>query len=133
MSDEATCGTGMAAQSVLPRRLAALADATANVLTGHLRSLDPAEPDAAAEREAWQAIADDHREIANRLRAVADRMAATRDLPLADHDMAVLADERSTAEFEAYVDAHRELLTLLQEAADVNEEMLAAIRDEAQQ
>jgi hypothetical protein len=52
MDEIATCGAGIAQQSRLHTRLAAVATAIADVLEQHLRALSPDDPAARPEREA---------------------------------------------------------------------------------
>lgn len=113
MADEPTCGTGMAANAVLPTRMAEVAASLADVLTQHTESLNPEEPAAAAEREAWLTIAAEHRQLASRLTAAADRMEAQHDLPPADHDMSVLTSAEGLSAFEHFVTAQERLRDLL--------------------
>ena len=113
MAEEATCGTGMAASAVLPTRMSAVVAAMADMLTRHTDSLDPNDPDAEAEREAWLAIAAEQRQLAGRLAAAADRMEAQRGLPEAHHDVAELSAPDAVAAFEHYVHAQEQLSTLL--------------------
>lgn len=128
MTDEATCGTGMAASAVLPTRMAEVVAAMADVLTRHTESLNPGEPAAEAEREAWLAIAAEQRQIARHLTASADRMEAQRELPLADHDMAALTSPDATSAFAHFVTAQERLSDLLTEQLVEYRSMLADIR-----
>ena len=129
MVDEPTCGTGMAANAILPTRMAEVLAAMADVLTRHTESLDPDEPAAAAEKDAWLAIAAEQRRIAGHLTATADRMAATKDLPLADHDMSALTSTEARSAFAHFVTAQERLSDLLTEQLVQYRAMLADIRD----
>jgi hypothetical protein len=55
-------------------------------------------------------------------------MAGYRDLPMGHHDMDVMAGLEALAAFEGYVQAKRELMTLLLETLSQDEEMLAMMR-----
>lgn len=122
MSDEPTCGKGLAEHSVLPRKLAAVASAMAEVLEHHRTSLDASDPGGRAEDDAYRTLAHDFRSIAVTLTATADRMAGYRDLPMASHDEAALMNPEAVEKFERFVQAERELLQLLQDSAQTNEE-----------
>ena len=120
MSDEATCGKGLAAHASLPARMSALTAAMAAVLENHLGSVSPWEP----EHEAYTTLVADYRTLTTALEQIADRMAGYRDLPMAAHDEAVLSSAAAAATFEAYVQSERDLLTLLQSWVTRDEAML---------
>lgn len=128
MADENTCGTGMAANAILPTRMAGVAAAMADVLTRHTDSLDPDEPAGEAERDAWLAIAAEHRRIASHLSAAADQMEAQNALPLASHDMSVLTSGDAVSAFEHFVHAQEQLSELLTEQLVEYRAMLADSR-----
>lgn len=128
MTEEATCGTGMAAGAALPTRMAGVVAAMADVLTRHTDSLDPEEPAGAEERDAWLRLAADNRQLATRLMAVADRMESQQGLPVAGHDMAVLMSDDATAAFEHLVHAQEQLHALLTEQLVEFRAMLAQMR-----
>jgi hypothetical protein len=62
--DQPTCGKGIAANAVLPAKLAELTAATAEVLERHTKALDLTDPAAREEREAYVALVRAHRAIA---------------------------------------------------------------------
>lgn len=128
MSDEMTCGKGLAKKSALPEQLAEVTGAMAEVLTAHLSSLHPGKESSWPEREAYTALADELRRIAAALTMTSDRMAAQRDLPLAEHDAAALMSATAMGAFERFVRAERELVELLQQALAEEEAMLAAMQ-----
>ena len=113
MSEEATCGTGMAASAVLPSRMSAVLAAMADMLTRHTDSLDTQDPAALSERDAWLAIAAEQRQLAGHLAAAADHMEAQRGLATAEHDVASLSSPDSIAAFEHFVHAQEQLNSLL--------------------
>ncbi len=128
MQDEpATCGQGLAANAVIPERMAALLSATADVLQNHMRSLDPADDKARLERDAYQHIIGEQRGIVASLGGLARAMRSYRDLPMAPHDESVLADPTSIDVFNAYIEAEAGILALLQENVQSDREMLAAM------
>ena len=128
MSDEMTCGKGLAARSTLPATLAAVTAAMADVLEGHRKSLDTSDAAAHREDDAYATVVSDFRGITGALESVAARMLGYRDLPMAPHDMQVLAGAEATRTFESYVRAERELLQLLERTIEQDEAMLSAMR-----
>jgi hypothetical protein len=105
-----TCGQGLAANAVVPERMAALLDATANVLQNHIRSLNPADAVARLERNAYEHIISEQRGVASKLSSLARAMRSYRDLPMA-----------------AFVDAEEGMLTMLQENVRSDRDMLGAM------
>ncbi len=113
--DRPTCGGGLAANAALPEQLARLLSERAEVLERHTKALDPSDPKAQPERDAYASLTGAHRDIAARLTDLARQMADCRDLPMPDHDMRVMADpDGQAAAFRRFVAAERELLELLQ-------------------
>lgn len=128
MSDELTCGTGLAEQAALPAKLAELSASLAKVLEVHQKSLVLSDPDATLEHEAYTKVARQHREVAAQLQASASQMAEYRDLPAAKHDESAVAGRAAFEAFEQFVNIEQDLLTLLQDAVTEGREMLAAMR-----
>ena len=124
--DQPTCGQGLAANAVLPAKLAELVAAQADVLERHTRALDPSDPDAQRELEAYASLTGAYRALTAELTRVAEEMAGCRDLPMVRHDMAVMTDPQGQAEaFRRFVGVERELLALLQAKLDRESELLA--------
>jgi hypothetical protein len=120
--DQPTCGKGLAANAVLPAKLAELTAATAEVLERHTKALDLTDPAAREEFDAYAALVRAHRTMAGQLATLAQQMAAYRDLPMGRHEEAVMADPGGQAEaFQRFVALERELLALL--SAKVEEEV----------
>ncbi|MBI3965305.1 MAG: hypothetical protein HY329_06690 [Chloroflexi bacterium] len=123
--DQPTCGKGLAANAVLPAKLAELIDARAEVLERHTRALDLADPNGRPELDAYTALARAHRGVAAELTKLAQHLADCRDLPMARHDMKVMTDpEGQAAAFQCYVAIERELLQLLQAKLEEEETLL---------
>jgi hypothetical protein len=111
--DQPTCGKGLAAHAPLPAKLAELTAAVADVLAGHMPSLDLTDERSRAEHEAYAALVHEHRAAAEQLRATAARMAGSRDLPMGRHDVAVLSTPEAMAPFARFVRLEEELVALL--------------------
>jgi hypothetical protein len=120
-----TCGQGLAANAVLPARMAGLLGALAGVLAKHVLALDERNPDALAERAAYEALVHAHQDITQRLEALARQMESYRDLPLAPHDEDVMHDPTlQAAAFQRYVAELRTLAELLNTMVTENEALL---------
>jgi hypothetical protein len=125
---EWTCGKGVAANAVLPERIANLLTAIGAVLDNHTRSLDPKDPSGKREISAYRRIVDEHRAAAERLAALAGTMKAYHDLPMAAHDVAVLTDAASIDAMGAFVRTEEEMLALLRDRAVEHGAMLEQIK-----
>jgi hypothetical protein len=130
MSDDPTCGKGLAEHSALPAKLAELIAALAENLEMHQKTLDLRDDNARREYDAYVTLAREHRGISAQLEATARRMAGYRDLPMGKHDERALSDSRGLEAFEAFVTRERELRSLLDRSLDRDEQMLAAFRGE---
>jgi len=120
-----TCGKGLAANSVLPARLADLMSARAEVLERHLRALDLTDPASRIESDAYAQLVRVHRDVARALEGLAQQMAGYRDLPMGRHDLKVMADPEGQLEaFQRFVGVERELLGLLQAKLDQDQTLL---------
>ena len=128
METEATCGTGVAENAVLPAKLAALTAAMAAVLEAHQNALDRTDADSRLELAAYQQVAEALRATASQLRAASERMAASRDVPMGKHDEDALASPHAVEVFADFVRAERDLLAWLQERVEADEAMLAEMR-----
>jgi hypothetical protein len=129
--DQPTCGKGIAANAVLPDKIAAVVRATADVLHNHIRALDPKETNGKAEIDAYHRLIAEHRALSDRLEALAALMRGYRDLPMASHDMGVIMDQRSHDAFAALVSSEEDLFELIQERVNEHSRMLEEMRREA--
>jgi hypothetical protein len=123
--DRPTCGKGIAANAVLPARLAELMAARAEVLERHTQALDLSDPASRQELDAYTSLVRAHRATADDLARLARQMTAYRDLPMGRHDLSVMADPRGQAEaFRRFVEIERELAALLQTKLEEDERLL---------
>jgi hypothetical protein len=127
--DQPTCGRGLAANAILPERLAALMNAMATMLENHTRALDLNETNGRLEHDAYERLVSDQRTLASGLEALARAMEGNRDLPMARHNLAPLNDQASRAVLAAFIDAERDLITLLQKQAENHAVMLAQMTE----
>jgi hypothetical protein len=130
MADEPTCGKGLAEHSALPAKLAELIGSVADNLEIHMKALDPSDANAMKERDAYESLTRQHRQIASLLRATAAEMAGYRDLPMGRHDEAAMSDPHLVDTFEELVSIRRETVELLQAMLEQEQAMLAHARRE---
>jgi hypothetical protein len=124
MSEEWTCGKGLAQNAALPATLARLMGAMGGLLESHTKALDVGQASGRAEYEAYCRLADEFRALEPPLRTVAEMMAGHLDLAMADHDAAALASADAVGAFRAFVDAEQEALSLLEKRVREHRGML---------
>jgi len=124
MSEQQTCGKGIAARSPLPARLADVTEAMASVLAFHQKSLPLADDSAAAELRMYSRLEEQYRSVAAFLRSIAQTMAEARDLPMAPHDVKILGSTENRDAFAKFVEAERLLAEYLDRAISEDRAML---------
>jgi hypothetical protein len=113
-TEQMTCGKGLAANAAFPAKLAEVLDAQADVLERHLRAIDRADSNAAAEVAAYTQLSQDYRAVASELARLAEQMASYRDLAMPKHDPAEFTGPDGQMEaFGRFVALEQELLLLL--------------------
>ena len=128
MTDQPTCGQGLAEHASLPAKLGELLAALAANLEVHQNSLVLTDEHARAEYRAYVRLATEHRGIAAQLASVAEHMAGYRHLPMGAHDERAFADPQVMEAFETFVRREEELLALLQRALERDRAMLDGMR-----
>ena len=91
--DRPTCGEGLAANAVLPAKLAELMAAQAEVLERHTRALDSTDAAARKEFDAYAKLERAHRDVASELANLAEEMASYRELPMGRHHARVFLED----------------------------------------
>ena len=125
-NDQPTCGKGLAANAVLPARLAELLAVQAEVLERHMQAVEPTDPNGQAELEAYTALARAQRASAAELAKLAEQMAGYRDLPMARHDVTVMTRPEGQMEaFRRFVALEQDIVALLRAKLQEEEKLLA--------
>ena len=124
MTDQPTCGTGLAENSTLPATLGELLGAMARVLDVHRQALDKTDPNTLLEIDAYTTLVTDLGTVSERLSAVARRMAGYRDLPMGRHDMQVMSSREAVEAFAEFVQRERTVLSLMTDRVGQHETML---------
>lgn len=128
MTDERTCGRGLAEHAIIPAKLGELISALADNLEAHLVTLDHGDPNARAEREAYLGLIKQQRQIATALQTTAAEMAGYRSLPMASHDPRTMSDPEILRAFEAFEESREELLSVLGAMDDRQQQRLGRMR-----
>ena len=124
-ADQPTCGKGLAANAVLPARLAELLTVQAEVLERHVQAIDLTDPHGQAELDAYTALARAHRASAAELAKLAEQMASYRDLPMARHDMSVMTNPQGQMEaFRRFVAIEQQIMAVLQAKLQEDQKLL---------
>ena len=127
MTDQRTCGQGLARHSALTASLGELIASTARVLEVHMKALDPTDDASKPEYEAYRELASAHRRIAIELADTAHRMEGYRTLPMARHDMAQMMSPAPRHAFAGFVNHEHALLSLLESRLAEDRAMLTAM------
>ena len=127
-SDQQTCGKGLAENSILPAKLGELIAAMADNLEAHMKALDLADVNSKQEFEAYKDLVREEREISAKLVVTAQEMARYRDLPMGRHDEQAMTHPRVREAFEKFVQSKQELLTLLEQTAERDQQLLDVMR-----
>ena len=129
MKEQQTCGKGLAEHSILPAKLAELIASTAKNLELHMETLDLTDPDSRREYNAYQKLAYEHREIADRLKETAREMEGYRNLPMGRHDQKKLSDPVLINAFKKYTNLEQEVLIILNKQIGHDREMIIAVHN----
>ena len=117
-SDQPTCGKGLAENSVLPAQVGKLIAAMAENLDAHMKALDLADKNSAAEFAAYDKLVKELKQAALELHITANQMAGYRDLPMGRHVDQEMMHPRVHDSFERFLHEKRELLSLLQQTVE---------------
>jgi hypothetical protein len=128
VSEEPTCGSGLAANAVLPAKLGDVIGAVARVLETHTKALDLEDEAAKQEHEAYMRLVEQHRRIATELRSLSEQMGSYRDLPMGRHDLEVVSGAEAVDAFERLVGLEQELLSLLEQRLQEHRPLLGEMR-----
>jgi hypothetical protein len=129
LSEQQTCGQGLAQHAVLPERIAELIAALAENLEVHMEALDLSDDEARIEHDAYSRLVAQHRQIAAQLAAVGQEMADQEELPMGRHDEAAMTSQRAVDSFARFVAAQSELLGVLEQGVPREREMLEQMRE----
>ena len=127
-TESPTCGKGLAENAVLPATLGHVITAMANNLHVHLTALDVTDPNSQQEYDAYEKLVGHLRQIAAELQWAANEMTGYRDLPMGKHDEAAMTQPVVREAFEKFVGHKQELLSLLQQTAERDRELLDVMR-----
>lgn len=124
MTDEPTCGQGLAQHAALPRLVGAVLDSVADNLVAHLPGLVSSDPDSRREKRVYEQLAERHREAAAMLDALGEEMAGHQDMPMGAHDLEALSSRPATEALARMVRAETELVALVEQQLAEHQAML---------
>jgi hypothetical protein len=132
MTDEPTCGQGLARHAALTASLGELIASTARVLEVHMRALDLTDDASKREHDAYRELATAHRRIAIELADTAHRMEGYRTLPMGRHDMVQMMSPAPRHAFAGFVNHELALASLLEARLAQDRAMLEAMSSASQ-
>jgi hypothetical protein len=124
MTDQPTCGKGLAENAALPAALGELLAGMATVLDVHRRTLDRTDPDTGPEADAYATLVTDVNAASARLAALARKMSGYRDLPMGRHDPRAMSGRDAVDALAGFVQSERKLLSMLTATVGEYERML---------
>src|ERR1043165_4583443 len=124
MSEQQTCGKGLAENAALPAKLGELLSAMTGNLEAHRKALDLSDKNSRAEDDAYEKLLKELRQVAAQLSVTASEMAGYRDLAMGRHDEKAMTHPRVREAFEQFVQRKRELMELLQETEERDHQLL---------
>ena len=127
MSEQPTCGHGLAANASLPAAMGNVLAGMAQNLDAHQGALEASDPAARQELIAYVTLIAEQRQTADSLRATAEHMSGYRDLPMGQHDMQRMTTPQVLDAFRAFLTAEQELLELLHGRIERDRAMLEII------
>ena len=130
--EQQTCGKGLAENSVLPARLGNLVASMAENLAVHMNALDLTDLNSKAEYNAYEKLVNELRQTAVQLLWTANEMAGYRDLPMGRHGEIAMTQPEIRQAFEKFVIHKHELLSLLEQTAERDDQLLEMMRKHAE-
>jgi len=130
--EQPTCGKGLAENSALPAKLGELISAIAENLDVHRQALDLTDKNSRKEDEAYEKLLRELRQVAAQLSVTAYEMAEYRDLPMGRHDERAMTHPRVREAFEKFIGRKQELLSLLEQTAERDDQLLEMMRTNSQ-
>jgi len=131
MSDQPTCGKGLADRSALPAKLAELISAMVEVLETHQQAIEATDEKGKLELYVYVTLAQEFRRIGAHLQSAAAHMSEYRDLPMARHNPAKMADPKVVDAFTKFVKLEDELLALLRKETEKDRALLSTMTGRA--
>jgi hypothetical protein len=132
LSEEPTCGKGLAANAALPAKLRDVMVSVARVLEAHTKALKLDDDDARREYDAYVSLVERHRRIGAQLHALSEEMVSYRDLPMGRHDPEAMSNTEAADVFERLVIVEQELLSLLERRLQDHRPLLSQMRSAAE-
>lgn len=132
MTDQPTCGQGLARHAALTASLGELIASTARVLEVHMRALDLTDHASKREHDAYRELASAHRRIAIELADTAHRMEGYRTLPMGRHAMVQMMAPAPRHAFAGFVNHEQALASLLEDRLAEDRAMLEAMSSASQ-
>ena len=132
MSDEPTCGQGLAEHSELPLLMGDLVQSVADNLRAHLPGLVASDVNSQHEKHVYEHLAARFREAGALLHAIGTEMAGHQDLPMGEHDLQALSSGEAIEALERMTRVEARLVARLQDQLTEHQAMLDTIRSDGE-
>lgn len=115
MTEESTCGQGLAQTAAVPQLIGDLMNAIADNLVAHLPMLVAEDEATQQERRVYEHLARRHRDAAAMLQAIATEMAKQQDMRPGQHDLEAMSWVDVVDALESMVGAEAQLVERLEQ------------------
>jgi hypothetical protein len=115
VTEESTCGQGLAQTALLPQLVGDLMNAVADNLIAHLPMLVAGDENSQHERRVYEHLAGRHRDAAAMLQAISTEMATHRDMPIGQHDYEAMSQGDVVDALESMIGAEAQLVDRLEQ------------------
>jgi hypothetical protein len=98
----------------------------------HMKALDLTDPNARMEFDAYERLIDELRQAAVQLQMTANEMSEYRNLPMGKHNLVTMTQPEVRDAFENFISHKQELLSLLEQTAQRDNQILEMMRTNSQ-
>lgn len=128
MTDEPTCGQGLAQHARVPQLIGELMNAVADNLVAHLPMLVASDEETQHEKRVYEHLSGRHREAAATLQAIGTEMARHRDMPMGQHELQAMSRRDVIDALEGMIRAEAQLVARLQQHLAEHQAMVDGMR-----
>lgn len=128
MSEQTTCGQGLAQHAELPLLMGELMGSVAENLSAHLPGLVSSDENSEHEKHVYEHLAARLREAAAMLKAIGSEMAGYTDMAMGEHDLEALSSGEAIDALERVTGVEAQLVARVQEQLTEHQAILDAIR-----
>jgi hypothetical protein len=128
MTEESTCGQGLAQTALVPQLIGDLMNAVADNLSAHLPMLVAGDEASQHERRVFELLAGSYRDAAGMLHTIATEMATHQDMRMGQHDFEAMSPGDVMEALESLISAEAQLVEQLEQHLAEHRAMVDAMR-----